>query len=167
MSQYRTIYYPKMLYESLRNYYSINSDGQLSVLYKILLCCLWPLQLRWNDYETFRQNKLIIANTKWQLGQLTNVLNYLFTTTEIYITQAVQPTINVPTIFYESETMAPTITYESDVKVPTIDNAYNIIAIVTIHVPTSIYTDSNKMSELVSIIEQIIITGITYNIVEI
>ena len=103
MLQFRVVNYGKMLYESLRAYFSINSSGNLSQLYLFLLACLYPLQPAFDDYDTFRIKKQIIANCKWQIGQLTNVLNYFFdpVSKRITITQSVLASVDDP-VFMET-----------------------------------------------------------------
>lgn len=164
MSQYRAIDYPKMLYETLRNYFSINAAGELSYLFKILLSCLWPLKISWDSFVTYRNNKLIIANTKYQVGQLINVLNYLYDPTlkRIYISQAVKALTYVPSINYESTVFAPSITYESTIQLSSITNSYNVLTAVSFCVPSDVYNTS--LSQITSTIEQIRILGLTYQI---
>ena len=87
---FRTIKYSKMTFETLRSYFSVNASGQLSILYKFVFSCLYPLQSVFDNYDTFRIKKQIIASCKWQIGQLTNVLNYFFDPTlkRIHINQS-------------------------------------------------------------------------------
>lgn len=89
MPLFRNIDYGKMLYEALRNYYSINSTGELTILYKYMACMVQPLQDPFNAYAAQRTINALIAQCKWQIGQLTNVLNMLYDSTlkRIYITQ--------------------------------------------------------------------------------
>jgi len=97
-----------MLQETLRSYFAFNAQGQPSILYKFFTIFTQVLQTVWGiitdtlsntfNYNTlynisttpplilptfsgWRNYKNIIANCKWQIGQLTNVLNSLFTTT--------------------------------------------------------------------------------------
>ena len=166
MLQYRIIDYPKMLYETLRNYFSINANGDLSILYRILLSCLWPLKLQWDSFVTFRNEKLIIANTKWQVGQLENVLNFFFDSElkRIKIQQSTITTLSVPTINYESIVCAPTIDYDSTICVPTINNTSLSISLVIFLLPNEIYINEAIKYQIKMVIEQIKIDGIKYEI---
>lgn len=216
---YKTIEYGKMLYETLGNYFSVNVFGNLSILYRFLLSCLYTLQPEWDSFETWRFNKKLIANCKWQIGQLTNVLNYYFDNTQkrIYITQRALLNTFAPTIAYESVTYSRTIndttsfnagdtlivnaiyqvnnaataTYNGlnytqgqffkvisgittfttadgatvipSLFAPTITDI-SVLSEVFIWVPASIFADTAIMLNLTSIIEQIKITGIEYEI---
>jgi hypothetical protein len=99
MLQFRTINYGRMIYESLRAYFALNSNNLLSKLYKFVFACLYPLQPVWSEYNSFRTRADIIANCKYQIGQITNVLNYLFDNSlnRIYITQSKVQQISDPT----------------------------------------------------------------------
>jgi hypothetical protein len=104
MSNFKRIFIPRMLLDTLRSDLSVNKAGNLSVLYKICLSCLYPFQSIWDDFDNpnfdsidptirkgivtdlLNRGKLfsnrrilqLIANCKWQIGQLQNVLNYIF-----------------------------------------------------------------------------------------
>lgn len=88
-NRYRSLDIPKMLYETLRAYYSVNSAGKVNWLYKYCACLIQPLIAPLQQYETQRIVNGLIANSKFQIGQLTNVLNYLYDSTlnRIFITQ--------------------------------------------------------------------------------
>jgi hypothetical protein len=175
---FRSINYARMLYEALRNYLSVTKvyfvdgtqyGGLLSDLYKYLLSCLYMLQSPWDSFEIWRAEKYIIANCKWQIGQLTNVLNYFFDSIQlrIYITQSRTLNLFAPTIAYESTTYAPTIAYESTTYASMITEATSVIAGVNFHVPSDVFNDPIAMGQLISVIEQVKITGINYVITEI
>ena len=76
-------------------------------------------QPEWDSFEVWRANNKIIANCKWQIGQLTNVLNYYFDSTysRIYITQKALLNIFSPIIAFESTT------YDRDINDSTIHDA--------------------------------------------
>lgn len=96
-NRYRQISYPRMLYETLRGYFSVNSSGYVNELFKFCACLVQPLIAPFYAYETERIENGLIANTKWQMSQTTNVLNYLYDpiNNSIYITQI---TIEVPSV---------------------------------------------------------------------
>lgn len=159
---FRNITYYKRLYESLRWFYSINSSDEVSILYKILAACLSPLQPAFDAYVIYRQKEFIIAQCKWQIGQLTNVLNFLYDTTlkRIYLTQSVINALADPTFFY-----AP-INFDSDFATAPeqFERGFRdrqSETLVTINVPTSVYS-----SDLVATVEQIRMQGIPYQITQ-
>ncbi len=148
-----------MLYETLRAYFSVDIYGKLNNLYKYCACLIQPLQAPWEAYEIQRVQDGLIANTKWQMSQVTNVLNYLFdpVNNSIYIDQI--------TIFVPSAT---------GFAYPAIQQAggFGELAIqvrgfydrsaqspVIIHVP-----DYVNIGEITAIINQIIIQGIVVEI---
>lgn len=161
MASFRNINYGRTLYEALRNYYSVNAKtGELTSLYRYLAAIIQPLQPRFDAYVIFRVRQALIASTKWQIGQLTNVLNYLYDVTlkRIFITQATLTVIADPIFEY-----AP-VNFDSDFdSEPLIqerqfgDGASTTV--VTINVPESI-----DQADLLATIEQIHIEGIPYEI---
>lgn len=157
-----------MLFETLGAYHSVNAAGQLSYLYKFCLCCLYVLQTPFNNFDLWRIRKLLIAQCRWEIGQLTNVLNILYDPTQKRITigQSISVNVYVPNIDEgESTIFVPNIDEgESSVFVPNIDETINS-STVTFYVPASIYSDPATMSLLVSDIEQIRWKGILYQIV--
>lgn len=105
MAGFKNINYLNMLFSTVRSYFAFNSSGEPSILYKFFTIFTNVLQTVWGTITdtintTYNQNtiynslpslllptfsgwrnyKNIIANCKWQIGQLTNVLNSLFTT---------------------------------------------------------------------------------------
>jgi hypothetical protein len=160
MKLFRNIDYSKMLLETLRNFFSVNVAGNISILYKYALALIYPLQQPFNDYVTFRNKEFIIASCKWQIGQLTNVLNYLYDNTlnRIYITQSTITIVNDPMFQY-----AP-YNFDSDfAAAPSIfergftDKVSS--SLVTINAPTAV--DHN---DFVATVNQIRTLGIRYTI---
>jgi len=90
MALLKNINYSKMLYSTMGRYFAINKAGLLSRLYKYCLCLLWPYQMLFNSFDTWRRKMFLIASCNWQIGQLINLLNYLYDPTQkrIFITQA-------------------------------------------------------------------------------
>ena len=162
MAAYRNIDYAKLLYESLRGYFSINVSNNLSWLYQYCYALLQPLQLPFNNYAAFRQLQDLIANCKWQVGQLTNVLNMIYDPTlkRIYITQSVAISEYVwqfpypPSMFLGQFGAAPSQFLQQF-------NEKQRTTIVTINVPASI-----NLSSITAVIAQISITGIPYQIIQ-
>ena len=172
MSLYKNIDYSKLTFETLRNYMSLNNSGTLSILYKFVLACIWPMQLIWNDFETWRIRKQLIANCKWQFGQAQNVLNYIFGTgTDIYFTQVNNDILWTITNDYDylpdsdplydaaKDIFLETNDIESTYFASDNSDIFTILSTVTVNAPLSV--DEN---ELRNIVDQIIIDGITYNI---
>jgi hypothetical protein len=181
MLPFKNITYSKMLYETLRNYHSVTKvyfdeegnqqGGLLSDLYKYCLACLYVLQAPWNAFNLWRRDKLIIASCKWQIGQVTNVLNHFFDAelSRIFITQRKLTNLFAPVIDgNESLTYGwPIDIYESEIFAPVITDTVTLATEVSVHVPASIFTSPSIMNSLIAIIEQIKITGINYQIIEI
>lgn len=163
-NNFKNINYSRQLYESLRHYFSVNGQTrQMTVLYKILLCFLQVLQAPFDAYDTFRIKEVLIAQCKWQIGQLTNVLNYLYDTAlnRIFITQnsitlIADPTFDYPAIHFDSDFNAAPKIFERTFN----DRVSQTI--VTINVPAG--TD---IADLTATVEQIRLKGIPYQIKEI
>lgn len=161
MPNFRHIHYGRQLYETLRAYYSVNASGNLSVLYKYLIAILQVMQAPFDEYDKYRTKEAIIAGCKWQIGQLTNVLNYLYDTTlnRIYITQSdianiADPTFDYPPIHFDGTfDDAPPAIFERTFtdRVAT--------TLVTINVPVGV-----NLSDLTATVEQIKLKGIPYKI---
>jgi hypothetical protein len=164
---YKTINIGKILYESIRNSFAINKAGELSIFYKFCLACVYPLQTAFDSFETWRQRQLIIANCNYTIGQLKNVLNYLFDNTNfvapdwgrITITQSEFSYIYAPTIDDESTTFAPPITDESTTDAPTIESDPNQRNVM-FNIPSDL---SASLADIIATIDQIKIDGLTYS----
>jgi hypothetical protein len=168
MNKFRSISFPTILHESLRDYFSINKAGKLSFLYKFLICILWPLKLAWDNFETYRQKIYLISICGWKLGQLTNVLNYLYDSSNnsIYITQSVIEMVFDPTFTGTTINFDPTFAGITTVFEATFSDSASIIPVI-IHIPSSLFNDAGKKSDLVATIEKIRILGLKYEIQEI
>lgn len=151
-----------MLYETLRAYYSVNSAGKINWLYKYCACLLQPIIAPLEAYEAERIINGLIANSKFQIGQLTNVLNYLYDNTlnRIYITQGfymqtVARNFNEPPIaFARNFGEAPIIFARNFGEKPKLINA-------VIHVPFSA-----NLSQLTATVAQMALEGLAYQIVQ-
>lgn len=162
-NNFRNISIPNMLYETLTGFYSITGIGTVSWLYKFCAACLSVLQTPFNDFVTFRTKEYIIANCKFTIGQLTNVLNYLYDPIQKRIT-ITQSTVGAvffwkfaypPSLFLSDFGTAPSAfleTFGSRVAVSTV--AFNV--------PAGI-----DLIDLTATIAQISIAGIPYKIVTI
>ena len=174
MASFKNITYSKLSYECMRAYHSVNAAGQLSELFKFMLCCVYPLQDQFNQFDLWRRRELLIASCKWQVAQLANVLNM------IYIPNGVSPhgiykpngDINpgstIPNIYIvqisSGYTFAPNIEdSNSTTFAPNIDDNPTAVGVVKIYVPTAIYSVSGD--QIVSDIEQIKLSGISYEII--
>lgn len=102
MPLFKKIDYGQMLYEALRNYFSVNTAGEMSIIYKFCAACLFPLVGPFEVYAAQRQIYELVANCKWQIGQLTNVLNMLYDAIQkrIFITQATTAVLSAPKFPY-------------------------------------------------------------------
>ena len=167
MVQFKNIAIFRILKESMRAYHSVNAAGALSVLYKFALCCVYPLQAPFDIFNTWRRREILIANCKWQRGQLTNVLNTLYDSVlmRIYIGASSEGYVFAPNIVdAESDLFAPNIDdAESTIFVNNIDDNPLVGTIVKIFVPNSIYSVS--LAQIIPDIEQIKLSGINYEII--
>lgn len=161
-NQFRNINYGRLLFESMRYYFAVNASGNLTELYKYLAAIVQPMQGPFDAYVVFRIMEALIASCKWQIGQLTNVLNFLFDNVlnRIFITQAVSFVIADPIFNY-----AP-VNFDSDFNTAPeeqervfSDSAAQ--SLVTIHAPLSV-----SLPALTAVIEQIRLRGIPYQIVQ-
>lgn len=158
MANFRNIKYGCQLYESLRSYYSVNASGNMSILFKYLACILAPLQDPFVSYVQFRNKEYIIASCKWQIGQLTNVLNYLYDATlnRIFITQSVINIIADP-MFQYAPTNFDTVFAEAPIIFERRFNDRLASSLVTINIPASV-----NAADLTAAVEQIRVQGIPY-----
>lgn len=101
-TKFRNINYGRMLYETLRSYFSVNKQNKINELYKYCACLIQPLIAPFDLYAQERIINGLIANCYWQIGQLTNVLNYLYDSVEnsIFITQGFQNQVNATGFAY-------------------------------------------------------------------
>jgi hypothetical protein len=160
MPNFKHINYGRVLYETLRAYYSVNSAGDMSILYRYLIAILNVLQKPFDGYELYRNKEAIIASCKWQIGQLTNVLNFLYdpTLSRIFITQSIILPIADPTFVYAPYNFDTVFAEDPAVFERTFkDRAASTL--VTINVPTGV-----NISDLTATVEQIKLTGIPYQI---
>ena len=90
-NNFRTISFPRMLYNCLTAPFSINASNLPTSIYKYCAAFLGILQQPWLDFIAFRNKQALIASCKFTVGQLTNVLNFLYdpTLNRIYIVQSV------------------------------------------------------------------------------
>lgn len=91
LTNFKNINFTALLYETLTGFLSLNKAQMPTWFYKYCAACLVLFQQPFLDFDTFRNKEWLIANCKWQIGQLTNVLNYLYdpTLNRINITQSV------------------------------------------------------------------------------
>lgn len=159
--RFRSISIGKMLYETLRAYYSVNSAGQLSWLYKYCAAILQPLVTPLAEYDIQRVYDGLIANSKFQIGQLTNVLNYLYDQplNRIFITQGfysatVDRNFNVPAILFARNFNETAISFARNF------GEMGKFVSATIHVPAS-----DNVSALTATVAQMALEGLSYTIV--
>lgn len=159
-SNFRSIDFTEMLYQTLTGFFSINKALLPTWGYKFCAACLTVFQGPFASFDAFRQKEYLVANCKWQIGQLTNMLNKLYDSTlnRIYITQSIaNPEFfwqfaYPPSMFLSDFGTAPMQFLEQFGNVAT--------TIVTIHVPNTV-----PLSDLTAVVAQISITGIPYQIV--
>lgn len=161
-NNFRDIDYGKSLYEALRNYFSVNTSGRISILYQYCACFLQPMQAPFDAYDAARIINALVASCRWQIGQLTNVLNFLF-----------DPLLKRITITQSKTTVLSAVNFEypAILQVRGFDEAAiaqgrsftdnSSTSKVTFNVPASV-----SLSNITAIIEQIRIQGIPYVIVQ-
>jgi hypothetical protein len=161
MPNFRKIDYGRLLYETLRSYYSVNADGNVTIAFKYLLAIISPLQAPFVGYDIYRTKEAIIANCKWQIGQLTNVLNYLYDSSlnRIFITQSVILPVVDPTFAYDPDNFDTVFTEAPAIFERTFNDRV-AQTLVTINVPIGV-----NISDLTATVEQIKLIGIKYVIV--
>lgn len=160
MTRFRTINYGKQLYESLRNYFSVNTQGNLSILYRFMACIMQLFQGPFDAYVVQRQTLWLIANCKWQIGQLTNVLNYLYDRADkrIYITQSRTTNTSAPTFEYPTTLQARKFGEMTPAQARKFFDSVST-SVVIINVPVSV-----NISAITATIELIRLQGIPYTI---
>lgn len=158
---FRNINYPKSLYESVRNYFAVNTSNEITILYKYLACFLEPLIGPFDEYVLFRTRQALIAQCKWQIGQLTNLLNYLYDSTlnRIFITQSQILALSAPKFAYTTEVQLRGFGVPAQGQVRKFGDQSSISNVV-IHVPVSV-----NLSSLTAVVEQVRVQGIPYEIV--
>lgn len=158
--RYRKIDFGKMLLETLRTYFSVNKFGKVNRLYQYCACLIQPLIAPWATFEQQRGTSGLVANTKWQTGQLTNVLNYLFDPVKnsIYITQITLQIVSATGFAYPAIQQAGAF---GGLAIQT--RGFNDRADQT---PVIINIPSNvNMAAITAIVNQIIVPGIIYEFV--
>lgn len=159
-NNFRNINFASMLYETLTGFFSVQSDGTIADLYKFCAAFLSLLQTPFTLFDAFRKKEYLIANCKWQIGQLTNVLNFLYDPIQnrITITQSSStPTFfwkfaYPPSMFFSDFDTAPMVFLETF-------SSKTATTAVTIDIPSDIPLD-----DITATIAQISITGIPYKI---
>ena len=162
MLQFRTINYGLMLYDSLRNYFAVNAAGNMSIMYKYLSAFVAPFQTPFNNLDTFRKQESFIAGCKWQIGQVTNLLNYIFdsVSNRIYISQSTTIILSDPQFAYAADH------YDSDFGTTPeqFERGFNDISSKTdliINIPASLNIQN---ANIIAVINQVILAGISYSI---
>lgn len=158
---FKNINYGRQLYESLRAYYAVNSSGSITGMYKFLIAILQVLQAPFDGYNAYRNKEALIASCKWQIGQLTNVLNYLYDPIQnrIFITQSTISRIDDPTFAYAPYNFDKTFSDSPPAIFERTFNDRSAITNVIINVPAG-----SNITDLIATVEQIKLSGIEYTI---
>jgi len=159
-NSFRNIDFFKSLYESLRSYFAVNASGNLSLLYKYCSCFMGPLVTPFANYVAFRNTEALVAGCKWQIGQLTNLLNYLYDPVlmRIFITQAAIQVKALDTFNYNALLQTQTFADNVAIQLREFFDQANT-SDVSIHVPVN-----SDIPGITAVIEQIRIQGIPYQI---
>lgn len=158
-SRFRTIDYPRMLLETLRAYYSVNSDGIVNDFYRYLACIIQPLIPVFARYQSARIINAIIANCYWQIGQVTNVLNYLYDNVEnrIFITQSYLNPVSASTFNVAALVNAGEFG-SNPVQLRTFNDKGDQTPVI-INIPNTV-----NLAQITATINQLILQGIIYEI---
>ena len=162
---FKIITYPKILFDTLRSYFSVNAAGNLSIMYKYCLAILIILQAPFDAYDRFRIASNKLANCAYTIGQLTNQLNDIFdyTLRRITITQGIILTVFAPNINEGQSTLfCPNIDEgESIIFVPNInDIIYQSQA--TFNIPAVLNPAS--VNSINAMINNVKLDGLTYKL---
>lgn len=162
MPLFKNINYGKMLYEALRGYFSVNAAGEMSILYRFCAACIAPLQGPFDAYAAQRQINEIIANCKFQIGQLTNVLNYLYDSVQnrIFITQSAIQTLSAPEFNYVTTMQTQEFDTPATRQAREFNDSVATTAVI-FNVPVGI-----SIPAITATIEQIKIDGPPYTIIQ-
>jgi len=157
---FRNINYRKLLFESLRNFFSVTAIGSISTFFKYFTAFVQPLEAPFTTFTTFRNKELLISQCKWQVGQLANVLNILYDATlkRIYCTQSTYNILTAPEFAYTSTTYCSDFGSTPLIFSSEFNDKVNTTAF-TINVPTSVYT-----SDLLATVNQIAFDGSNFTI---
>lgn len=160
---FRTLSYGALLYESLRNYYSVNRFGVLNTLFKFCAACIAPLQGPFDDYDAERQLAWLVAQCAWETGQLTNVLNFIYDPVDmgIFITQSASLQVSLPEFSYTSTVAVPEFGFTTTISVQEF-NQPSPHTVLTFNVPTAL---AGQLSAITATIAQVALAGIDYIIV--
>jgi hypothetical protein len=172
MSLLKNIDYSKMLYSTMGRYFSINAMGLLSVLYKYCLCIVYPLQLSFNAFDTWRRYYQLLAYNNWKMGQLQNTLNYLYDSslnrivinqqlniTSVYVRNSNELPSYIPKVFARNSNELPTSVNKVFIRNR---NAAIVNAFVTINVP---FDNTNPYwQDIINTCNIIKLAGINYTL---
>lgn len=150
-----------MLRETLTSFFSINKAGQATWGFKFCAACLAVFITPFAAFDTFRRKMYLIAKCKFQIGQLVNVLNFLYDPVQkrITIEQAIATPQYLQMFPYAGTMWAGSFDDDPIVFLQTF-NSQAAHTIVTIHVPPGLDLD-----DLTATVALIAINGIPYKIV--
>ena len=159
-SGFRNINYAKQLYEALRNYFSINTAGNVSIMFKYCACFLQVLQAPFDAYDAARQINALVAQCGWLIGQATNLLNYLYDSelSRIYMTQSKTLNLSAPQFPYTTSVQVRGFAEAAKAQCRGFFDSISTSKVI-INVPASV-----NLSALTATVEQIRLQGIPYSI---
>jgi len=157
---FKSINYRKLLFESLRNFFSVTASGSISTFFKFLTAFVQPLEAPFTTFTSFRNKELLISQCKWQVGQLANVLNILYDSAllRIYCTQSDYQILSAPQFEYPTNTFFSDFGSASTIFANEFSDKVNV-TIFTINVPTTVYS-----SDLLATVNQIAFDGSNFTI---
>lgn len=164
VTNFRNINFTALLYETLTGFLSINKAQNPTWFYKFCAACLILFQQPFVDFVLFRNKEWLIAQCKWQIGQLTNVLNYLYDPIQkrIYIAQAIATPEFLMQFPYPPEQYLNDFSNDPALEFWNQFGTGPLTSLVTIHVPNDPAVD---LVDLTATVAQINIEGPKYQIV--
>jgi hypothetical protein len=159
----------QVLYQTLRGL-SVNVAGTLSILYRYLLACLYPLQTAFDTFNTKRVKQLLLSQCKWEFGQATWVLNELYDTTlrRIVITKPF-PVLNYFYTFATPDRYSYDNTFATPITpAPDFENTFATNSITgesaKVWIPAALYGDAAILSDITATVNKLIPQGILVTI---
>ena len=125
-----------------------------------MACFVQPLQAPFDEYDAARNINWLVAQCKWTIGQLTNVLNFIYDPDQnrIYITQSSTSNISAPKFPYLTQLQARKFGEATTAQGRKFQDSQSA-SIVVINIPASV-----NLSAITATIEQIRLQGKLYTI---
>lgn len=151
---------------SIRNTIEENKETVYSLnnLYKFCVCCIYDLQYIFNRYDAYRKKYYMIASCYPIVGQIENVLNYLYDPEQKRIIID-NTSSSYMSYFYPTNVLGRRYLYPKDSNKPLYLNhkrqrENNPIVVI----PKDISQNAGLYSELIATLNALIMYGVEYKI---